>query len=441
MNNPTVIKTNHFCITSLVTHPGGNCLVTKREALEEQTSSNLQKIVDRLGIRVSTGLSGALTQAMFGPVKPSRRQYIETLANSDLVTLEDIDRILHTHYARLPDDARGIGYTPRPVGPLSGIFMQPRPDTRVERFATLDSLTRHTLDSYVDKSGLQKICQQLGLPATGNRGDLVERIVVDSDITGELALNQVNRDDMKKLCVDLKLPTIGTRGDMESRVAKVMARLPRSNPTATSYEPPRYIPPSSPPYQATSYSVPTQRTPTTVSPPPSPTRSSDVETPSNQNDEREQSTRTPDISASPLPTPVVPLPPPVPSIPACPEFDGVVRFIEDWEPTKPHETEEGYQLDLEIRLRTAFGEDRVKTQLHVLGGRIDLDVMGIGIELKVPTNMNMLRSLIGQARMYRRHYGPNLVLVIMSGRTKLQNILQYKTELEDDGFDVILKRS
>jgi hypothetical protein len=86
-------KGERFCIPSLVTHTGGNCLVTKREALEEQTPANLQKIADRLGIRVSTGLSGAFTQAVFGPVKPSRRQYIETLANSDLVTLEDIDRI------------------------------------------------------------------------------------------------------------------------------------------------------------------------------------------------------------------------------------------------------------------------------------------------------------------------------------------------------------
>ena len=402
---------------------------------------NLEKVADRMGIRVSKGLSGALTQAMFGPVKPSRRQYVETLANSDLITLEDIDRILHTHYARLPDDTRGMGYTPRPVGPLSGIFMQVRSDTRIERFVTLDSLIRHILDSYVDKSGLQKICQQLGLQTTGNRADLVDRIAGDIDLTGESVLNQVNRGDMKKLSVDLKLPTTGTRGDMESRVAKLMTHLPKLQSSATTHESSRLTPPPSETYQATSYSVPALQTPARASPPPSPTRFPDVDTPSNQNVEKEPSTKPPDLSAPPLPTLVVPLSPPAPLPPACPEFDGVVRFIENWEPTKPHETEEGYQLDLEIRLRTTFGENRVKTQLPILGGRIDLDVMGIGIELKVPTNMNMLRSLIGQARMYRKHYGPNLVVVIISGRTKLQNILQYRTELEEDGFKVLLKRS
>ena len=407
--------------------------------LEEQTHANLQKIADRLGIRVSKGLAGALTQAMFGPVKESRRQYIETLANSDLVTLEDIDRILHTHYARLPDDTRGMGYAPRTRGTLSDIFMQPRPETRVERFVTLESLIRHILDNYVTKSHLQKICQNLGLHGAGNKGDLPDRILGDSSSTNASALNYVNREDMKKLCVDLKLPTTGTRGDMESRVAKVMARLPRSPPTTSSYEPQRYTPSTSQTYQATSYTAPPPQSPVTVTPPPSPAPYLHAKTQLSEDAEQEPQSVRPEISTPMTLSPIVSEPPSVPSIPVRPGLDSVARFIDEWRPTKPYEKEEGYEIELEMRLRNTFGDKCVKNQMHVLDGRIDIDVMGIGIELKVPTNKAMLQRLVGQARMYRKHYGPNLVVVIITGKAKLQDILAFKSDLEEDGIKVLVK--
>jgi len=381
------------------------------------------------------GLTGALTQAMFGPVKPSRRQYIETLSNSDLVTLEDIDRILHTHYARLPDDTRGVGYKPRPVGPLSGIFMQPRPDTRVERFTTLDSLIRHTLDSYVDKSGLQKICQQLGLPATGNRGDLVDRIVGDSDLTGELALNQVNRNDMKKLCVDLKLPTAGTRGDMESRVVKVMARLPRAAPIAPSYEPQRYALPTTQPPQTTTYLAPPPQQ-ATVSVPPPTSSPGQAETNLRQTKEREPPLESIEQDV-PTPPPPVAEPPP-PSIPALPGIESVVEFMEKWHPRVRYDDESKYEIELAAQLCHKFGDEAVLTQHNVPGGRIDIQVMGIGLELKVPSKVQMQR-LIGQALGYQKYYGPNLIVVIFHGNAKTQDIIAFSNDLRSHGIKVFVK--
>jgi hypothetical protein len=405
--------------------------------LEEQTLANLQKISDRLGIRVSKGLSGALTQAMFGPVKPSRRQYIETLANSDLVTLEDIDRIFHTHYSRLPDDTRGMGYTPIAHGTLSDIFMQPRPETRVERFLTLESLIRHILHSYVTKSDLQKICQNLGLPGTGNKGDLEARILGDSGMTNALALNYVDRDDMKKLCVDLKLATTGTRGDMERRVANVIARLPRSPPNKPSYEPPRYTPPMAQTPTVATYAPPFQRTP--IAPQPtSPAPAPDAETFSGQNVENGPPTEPPEYSVLPSPPPTVPEPPPVPLIPARPGLDSVIEFIEDWGPTQRFKDESKYQIELAADLRNKFGSKSVMTELNVLGGRIDIEVLGIGVEIKVPSKVQLQR-LIGQANMYQKHYGPNVIVVIFNDKAKTQDINWFCNDLARLGIKFLVK--
>ncbi len=397
-------------------------MVTKREALEEQTPANLQKIADRLGIRVSTGLSGALTQAVFGPVKPSRRQYVETLANSNLVTLEDIDRILHTHYARLPDETRGMGYTQKAGGTLSGLFMQPRSETRVDRFPNLESLVRHILDRYVTKSDLQKICQQLGLPGTGNKPDLEVRVLGDPSLTNSVVVNYVNRDDMRKLCVDLKLPTTGTRGDMESRVMGVMARLPKPHPNMPIRDTLQYS--SVPrPSHAVAYAGPAQEPqsmPSVASPEP-------------------ELQPEPLVDSVPPPPPESPAPMPSASVPARPGLDSVVKFIETWRPTKPYEKEEGYTVELDTRLRTSFGDNCVKNELHILDGRIDIEAMGIGVELKLPTNKAMLQRLQSQARGYRKHYGPNLVIVIITGKAKLQDILATKADLEEDGIRVLVK--
>lgn len=388
---------------------------------------------------MSKGLSGLLTKAVLGPHPESRRSYIEALASSDLVTLEEIDRILHTHYARLPDDTRGVGWKPKPHGGLSSILMPPRADTRIDRFFSLDSLIQHVLHSYVTKSDLQKLCQQLGLPGTGNKGDLEARTVGDPGLTSSMALYYVDRDNMKKLCEDLKLPTTGTRREMESRVLNVIARLPRTPPSAPSYEPPRYAPPTVRTPTVTPYAAPPQQTPVAVPPPPSQSPTPDAETPSSQNVERESMPlETPKTSIPPPPRQPMAEQPPMPSIPARPELESVVEFIDKWRPTKPYKDEEKYQIELFTKLCGKFGDEHVMQELNVLDGRIDIEVMGIGVELKVP-NKAQLQRLVGQSIMYRKHYGPNLIAVIFADKTRLQDVIAFKNDLERLGIRVSVK--
>src|SRR5439155_26873654 len=71
----------------------GDSLVSTYEVLSQLTLPNLKKIAKRLGIHVKQGLSGFIAGQAGLEI---RRPYIQALATSNLVTLEEIDRILGT---------------------------------------------------------------------------------------------------------------------------------------------------------------------------------------------------------------------------------------------------------------------------------------------------------------------------------------------------------
>jgi hypothetical protein len=294
------------------------------------------------------------------------------------------------------------------------------------------------LESYVTKSDLQKICQNLGLQGTGNKGDLVARVLGDSRLTCETALYYVNRDNMKKLCEDLKLPATGTRREMESRVANLMARLPKAARATPSYEPSRYTSPIVQTPTVATYAPPPQQVPITP-PPMSPVPPPGAEVPSGQDAVKAPLTEPTQESAPPSPPPyTVPEPPSLPSIPARPELQSVFEFIENWRPTKPYRDESKYQIELAMKLSSRFGDECVKTELNVLDGRIDIEVMCVGVELKVPSK-TQLQRLVGQANMYRKHYGPNLIVVIFAEKARMQDIIAFRNDLAALGVKVCVK--
>lgn len=416
-------------------HRGGLPLVSKREVLEELSLPNLQKLADRLDVRVSKGLTGLLTQAMMGSAPESRRQCIEALGRSDLVTLEEIDRILHTRYSRLPDDTRGTGFTQKPKGVLGQLLAPHGPNARTERFYALGSMIEHILSSYVSKPDLQKLCQNLGLRVTGNKSDFVACIANDPGLSNELTLYYVNRDDMKKLCADLRLPMTGTRGDMEARVLGVMARLPRSPRLAANYQPIAAAP-TRVVTQPTAYSAPRAQSLSGSFDAVTTERQSSSPHPSPQPASESLSNSSPP-SPTTRPEPLPPTPP-SPAIQARPDLERVIEFIETWHPSNRFKDESKYEIELAAQLRHRFGNEAVLTQFNVSGGRIDIEVLGIGIELKVPSKVQMQR-LVGQSLMYKRHYGPNIVVVIFNDRAKTQDIIAFGNDLRGQGIRVCVK--
>lgn len=107
-------------------------------------------------------------------------------------------------------------------------------------------------------------------------------------------------------------------------------------------------------------------------------------------------------------------------------------------PSARFDDELNYEIELAAQLRNKFGNEAVKRQWNVPGGRIDIQVMGVGLELKVP-NKAQLHRLIGQSIGYLKHYGPNFIVVIFRDRTTSQDIIASSNDLQNLGIKVIVK--
>ncbi len=123
------------------------------------------------------------------------------------------------------------------------------------------------------------------------------------------------------------------------------------------------------------------------------------------------------IADAPLarPTPAIP---PVArrvtfTVDRAPEFLRVAEFIDQYRPSRRFDRELFLQIELAEALRGKFGREAVKTELPIPGGgRVDIEVCGVGVELKIAASTQALRDLPSQLESYREHYGPNLIAVV-----------------------------
>src|SRR5206468_2242347 len=90
----------------------------------------------------------------------------------------------------------------------------------------VQSLTGHILDRFLYKENVQEICDELGLPVSGNKDDLVLRVLGDARFSAGMALNYVDKEGLKALCEELGFRPSGTRADLESRILNFVQRLP-----------------------------------------------------------------------------------------------------------------------------------------------------------------------------------------------------------------------
>src|SRR2546422_1840232 len=191
-------------------------LVSKREVLEELTLPKLKKIAQRLGIQVRKGISGFLGERAFGV--ELRGPFIETLASSPIVTLEEIDRVLGTNYSGkgIPREPRQPKEERRRQSPSreAGEVMPPEPEDEDGVGLELE----YILGRYLYKEDLQEICDELELPVSGSKDDLIERVLDDDDFHPEMALPYIDKEGLKSLAEELELRTGGTREDLEKRI-------------------------------------------------------------------------------------------------------------------------------------------------------------------------------------------------------------------------------
>lgn len=407
-------------------------MVTTQEVLEQLTLANLKKIVKRMGIRVPQGFTGMLAQAGLGI--ESRGPYIRAIENSGLVTLEEIDRILGTRYAKIHNEAGREPFQTQGPRPERTAIVEPRrltPDT----FPTAGSIVRHAMDRYLSKDDIQAICADLNLPTSGNKPDLIYRVLGDSRFEPRMALVCLNKDDLKRLSNELGILDYGTRADLEDRVlytissrsgARSSVPQPKYPETPPIYPPSSYVPHTQPPtLQPTPPAYQPPVTPATPRPGPQPEQTVTQEaTPEALNERAE-------MPAKPL------IPEPI--APQVAQLKMVTEFLEEYRPSQRFQDEQAYQIELAAEMRNRFGRDNVKVQAYIPGGRIDLEVLGIGVELKVPSSRGNLQTLWGQAQMYKGYYGPNLAVVIFNDFARTQDLSEFTNRFRDLGMRVFVK--
>jgi hypothetical protein len=118
---------------------------------------------------------------------------------------------------------------------------------------------------------------------------------------------------------------------------------------------------------------------------------------------------------------------------------GVINFLNNFYPSKRYRREELYEVELASELRQQFGNENVRTQTSIKGGRIDIEVGNIGIELKVPESRSDLHRLVGQVVTYKKHYGKNFIIVIFCDKVSIQDLYEFKNEFENHGVKVVEK--
>jgi len=398
------------------------CVVSTNEILSQLDLPSLKKLAKRLGIHVPQGLTGFFAKEQLGI--EIRRPYIKALANSELVTLDEIDRVLGTHYARMHYDLpsgeeRGIkGFERSQKAPESPARGRVRGD-----FQTRESILQHAMNRYLYKEDVQDLCRELNLPGGGNKDELVLRVLGAPELHPDMVFEHINKEDLKELCIDLNLGTHGTREDLVDRLirtthARAVARPPPQSylqytaPPQTSMQPKQDSPLIYPEPRMTVQGMQAAPPPVqeVVTPPPL------------------------EFPEEPSPTLI-----PEPIAPQIAQLQMVSEFLEGYRPSQRFRNESAYEIEVAQAMRHHFGSENVKTQANIAGGRIDIEVLGIGVELKVPASRGQLQTLLGQTQIYRNYYGANLIVVVFNDLAKYQDVNEFANILRSRGIQVFVK--
>jgi hypothetical protein len=122
-----------------------------------------------------------------------------------------------------------------------------------------------------------------------------------------------------------------------------------------------------------------------------------------------------------------------------PQLKAVSSFLAQYRPSERFGREGEFEVELAQALRGRFGNAHVLRQVPVGEGRIDIQVFGIGLELKIAGSSSSLLRLTDQVADYRDHYGPNLMVVILDDTGGNEQVSNLRRFLASQGVQVFLK--
>lgn len=132
---------------------------------------------------------------------------------------------------------------------------------------------------------------------------------------------------------------------------------------------------------------------------------------------------------------------PAAAIPMVALFPEVEGFVRRFQPSRRFGREREYQIALEQALCDRFPLATVQPERTLPGGdRVDIDLGGVGIELKVAASVQALQGLPEQLGRYRTFYGPNLIAVIFDDTGGFHELSQVTNRLTEMGFCFVVKR-
>ena len=102
-----------------------------------------------------------------------------------------------------------------------------------------------------------------------------------------------------------------------------------------------------------------------------------------------------------------------------PNFQVIRNFLENFRPADFYKKSNDHKIELATALRYHFGSHNVRMEKQINSGNIDIDIFGIGIEVKNSSNLNRgeLDRMMTQLNRYKKHYGDNLVLELLRNST------------------------
>lgn len=289
---------------------------------------------------------------------------------------------------------------------------------------------------YIYKEGFQDMLREEDLSPTGNVDELIDRLVEEAEYDFTIFLDYFGKDDLKEICEDFDLPVSGTKDNLMERLFEEVIEISEgdlqwmgieiedesgegeSEPDEPLRSPDTGPRPGKPPEVEDGQRVDKLGRPLR--------RSVFESPPDDQQPLSLDSTRPPDQVTKQIP-------------PKVEELKQLTEFIDHWRPSKRFRSEQAYEIELAAVLRSRFGQDEVKTQVSIYRGRIDIEALGIGIEIKMPETRSDLQRLLGQIWVYEHTYGPNLIVVIFHDFAKVQDVAEFRNALESHGVPVLEK--
>lgn len=123
------------------------------------------------------------------------------------------------------------------------------------------------------------------------------------------------------------------------------------------------------------------------------------------------------------------------------EFVRVAEFLDQYRPSRRFDRELYFQIELAEALRGRFGREVVQTEVPIPGGgRVDIEVLGVGVELKIAGSTQATRDLPAQLKTYQDHYGPNLVAVVFDDVRDQTLLTSVRDDLRDMGVRMVVVR-